>query len=253
MVNILDLRKIGLTDGEIRVYAALLETGETTRTTLAKKSGISPSKIYDVANRLAEKGIVSVVRKHGAMHFSAANPTRLKDFVDRKQLEIEGERKVVGELLPSLLARYGETKGKQDVEVFYGWDGMRTVFWDIAKALGKGDRNYVFGASMGLDWKQADLFFSKYYREIEKKGYSTHIIFNENMRNHPDRTRYFHSSPRHSVRYLYQDTFTEINFYKDTVLFIMLLKKPMVVRIRNKEAADSCMKFFQSIWKQAKA
>lgn len=251
-MNVRDLGRIGLTDGEIRVYGALLELGESTRTQLAKRSGVSPSKLYDVANRLVEKGIVSVVKKQGALHFSAANPERLRDFVERKEAELEGERAVVEEMLPSLLARYGETREALDVEVFYGWDGMRTVFWDIARALGKGDTNYVFGASMGLDSRQADVFFSKYYREMERKGYGTRIIFNENMRGHKDRTGYFETRPQHSVRYLYQDTFTEINFYKDTVLFIMLLKKPLVIRVRNREAADSFRKFFQTMWRQAK-
>lgn len=251
-MGIRDLAKIGLTPGEIRVYDALLELGETTRTRLAKKSGISPSKIYDVTNRLVEKGIISVVKKHGVLHFSAANPRRLRDFLDRKEEEIEREKALVGELMPSLLARYGETREKLDVEVFYGWEGMRTVFLDIAKTLRKGEKNYVFGASMGQDPAQADIFFSKYYDEMERKGYSTHIIFNENMRGHDERTGYFTKSKRHKVRYLYQDTFTELNFYKDTVLFIMLLKRPIVIRVRNKEAADSFMKFFDTMWKQAK-
>lgn len=251
-MNIRDLTKIGLTEGEIRIYDALLELGETTRTELAKKSGISPSKIYDVVNRLMEKGIVSSVKKHGVLHFSAANPARLKDFLKKKEEEIQGEKLVVDSLLPSLLARYGEVEEKTDVEVFYGWEGMKTVFNDIVKTLDKGDKNYIFGASMGLDWKQADIFFSKYYSEIGKKGYSTHIIFNENVRRHPDRTRYFQTHKQHKVRYLHQDTFTEINFYKDTVLFIMLLKKPIVIRVKSREAADSFRKFFATMWKQAK-
>jgi sugar-specific transcriptional regulator TrmB len=252
-MNIRDLTKIGLTEGEIKIYDALLELGETTRTELAKKSGISPSKIYDVVNRLMEKGIVSSVKKQGVLHFAAANPDRLRDFLEKKEEEIRGEKLLVDSLLPSLMARYMEKEEKTDVEVFYGWEGMRTVFNDIVKTLGREDTNYVFGASMGLDWKQADLFFLKYYQEMEKKGYSTHIIFNENVRKHKDRTRYFHTHKRHKVKYLYQDTFTEINFYKDTVLFIMLLKKPIVIRIKSKEAANSFRKFFTSMWKQAKA
>jgi predicted transcriptional regulator len=251
-MNIQDLSKIGLTEGEIKIYDALLELGETTRTRLAKKSGISPSKIYDVINRLVEKGIVSVVKKHGVLHFHAANPDRLMDFLEKKEDEIRNERMLVESLLPSLLARYGETKEKLDVEVFYGWEGMKTVYWDIAKSLKKGDDNYVFGASMGLDPKQADIFFSKYYKESEKKGYSTKIIFNENVRGNKERTGYYHTHKQHSVRYLYQDTFTEFNFYKDTVLFVMLLKKPIVIRVRNKEAANSFRKFIETIWKQAK-
>lgn len=251
-MNIRDLTKIGLTEGEIKVYDALLELGETTRTELAKKSGISPSKIYDVVNRLMEKGIVSSVKKHGVLHFSAANPDRLKDFLEKKEEEIKSEKLVVEALLPSLLSRYMEKEEKTDVEVFYGWEGMRTVFHDIARSLKKGDTNYIFGASMGLDPKQADLFFSKYYELVKKKGYTINIIFNENMRNHPDRIKYYATSKKHKVRFLYQDTFTEFNFYKDTVLFVMLLKKPIVIRVKNKEAADSFRKFFATMWKQAK-
>jgi HTH-type transcriptional regulator, sugar sensing transcriptional regulator len=252
-MRIFDLAKIGLTDGETKVYAALLDLGETTRAELAKKSGISPSKIYDVVNRLVEKGIVSAVKKEGALHFSAANPERLSDFLDKKEEDIKSEREIVAALLPSLLASYRETKEKADVEVFYGWEGMRTVYKDITRSLSKGEQNYVFGASMGIDSKQADLFFAQYHLEAEKKGYSINIIFNENVRGHAKRTKYYTTHKQHNVRYLYQDTFTEFNFYKDTVLFVMLLKKPIVIRVKSKEAADSFKKFFGMMWKQAKA
>ena len=80
-MKLIELKRVGLTDGEIKIYDALLELGETTRTKLAKKSGISPSKIYDVANRLLEKGIISSVKKQGVIHFSAADPERIKDFI----------------------------------------------------------------------------------------------------------------------------------------------------------------------------
>jgi sugar-specific transcriptional regulator TrmB len=249
-MNIRDLTKIGLTVGEIKIYDALLELGETTRTELAKKSGISPSKIYDVVNRLMEKGIVSSVKKQGVLHFSAASPDRLKDFLKKKEEEIKSEKLIVDALLPSLLARYMEKEEKTDVEVFYGWEGMRTVFSDIAKSLKKGDKNYVFGASTGIDSKQADIFFSKYYQEVQKRGYSINIIFNENVRGNHERTGYFHRHKQHKVRYLYQDTFTEFNFYKDTVLYVILLKKPIVIRVKSKEAADSFRKFFATMWKQ---
>ena len=84
-----ELKKIGLTDGEIKVYEALLELGETTKTKLAKKSEVSPSKIYDITNRLIRKGIISSVRKRGIMHFKAADPKRLNDFIKEKEKEID--------------------------------------------------------------------------------------------------------------------------------------------------------------------
>jgi len=251
-MDITDLKKIGLTDGELKLYDALLELGETTRTQLARKSGISPSKIYDVSNRLLEKGIISSVKKNGILHFSAAEPERIKDFLHQKEIEIQKEKAMVDQLIPMLLLKYQKTKEEVDVEVFYGWDGMKTVYWNLARSLGKCDKNFVFGASMGQNSRQADIFFSQYYKLVEKQKFAVKIIFNENVRGHEKRTEYYASTSRHELRYLHQDTFTELNFYKDTVLFVMLFKKPIVIRIKSKEAADSFEKFFNTMWSQAK-
>src|SRR3989338_9034233 len=130
-MDLKELKKLGLTEGEVKIYTALLELGETTRTKLAKKSGVSPSKIYDVANRLLEKGVISSVKKQGIIHFSAADPGRLKEFLERKEEDIKQEKLIVDQLLPILSAKYLKTKEGADVEVFYGWEGMKTVFADI--------------------------------------------------------------------------------------------------------------------------
>ena len=52
------LQDIGLTNGESKVYLALLNLGETKTGELAKKSQVSSSKIYKILDRLEKKGIV---------------------------------------------------------------------------------------------------------------------------------------------------------------------------------------------------
>ncbi len=135
---------------------------------------------------------------------------------------------------------------------FYGWEGMKTAYNDIAKSLSRKDTNYIFGASMGQDWKQADIFFSQYYKQVEKKRYAIKIIFNENVRGHAARTAPYTRNSAHKVRFLPHNPFVELNLYKNTVLIVMLLKKPMVIRIHNKEAADAFKKFFSTMWELAK-
>src|SRR3989338_6133867 len=252
-MNILDLHKVGLTGGEIKVYNALLELGETTRTELAQKSGISPSKIYDVCNRLVEKGLINSVKKNGIIHFSVASPNRIKDFIEQKEEEIKNEKEILNNMLPDLLLKYNKTKDKTDIEVFYGWEGMKTIYSEISESLSKRDENLIFGASMGRDHKKADQFFSHYYTKVEKKKYNIKIIFNDEVRGHVERTNYFVKSKIHEVRYLHQNTFTELNVYKNTVLIIMLLEKPIIIRIKNKDACDSFRKFFDTMWKIAKS
>ena len=249
-MELTDLKKIGLTEGEIKIYDALLDLGESTRTELAKKSGVSPSKIYDVANRLLEKGIISSVKKNGVIHFSAADPEKLKDFLQHKEAEIKKEKELVDQLLPTLLAKYQQTEEETDIEVFYGWEGMKTAFDAKVKVLNPGESDYIFGASRGYNSKQADIFFSQYYQKKRKKGFGTKIIFNEDVKENEKRTAIFREKPN-EIRFLLQDTFTEINLYGNTVLLILLLKKPIVIRVRNKDAADSFKKFFDTMWKMA--
>ncbi|MFH1827998.1 MAG: helix-turn-helix domain-containing protein [Nanoarchaeota archaeon] len=252
-MDISDLKRIGLTEGEFKVYSALLDLGETTRTELAKKSGISPSKIYDVANKLLEKGIISSVKKNGVIHFSAANPERLKDFLANKEEEIKKEQKLIDELMPSILSRYQKTKEDVDIEVLYGWEGMKTVYMGLANSLSKKDINYVVGASLGKNSEKSDLFFIQYFKQVKKRGYKQMIIFNEDVRGHKKRTEFYRKNPIHEIKYLYQNTYTEFNCYKDNVLIIMLLAKPIIIRIKNKEAAESFKKYFNSLWNIAKS
>ncbi|MEW5897060.1 MAG: helix-turn-helix domain-containing protein [Nanoarchaeota archaeon] len=252
-MNLQDLRRIGLTEGEIKVYEAVLELGECTKTALAKKSGIAPSNIYDVTNRLIEKGIISKVEKNGIAHFSPANPKRILDFLEQKEKEIEQEKDFVKEILPTLLLKFQEVKEKINVEVFQGWNGLKTVFEDLLEECETGDKNYVFGASRGEAEKQADAFFLKYSRLREKKGIITRIIFNEELRRRRERIGFFLSSKQYLVKFLSQSTPAEIMLYKHKSCIIILTKEPLVIRITSKEVTDSFRQYFEVMWKEAKS
>lgn len=251
-MEISELSKVGLTSGEIKVYSALIELGETKRSEISKKSGITPSKVYDVCNRLIEKGIVSSVKKQGILHFSAADPNRLKDFINQKKEEIKDEEKIIDNILPILLSRYKKIEEQADIEVYYGWYGLETVFIGLENSMSKNDISLVFGASIGKNPKQADIFFINHQKRVDKKGYKVKIIFNEDMRSRKERHEYYDKSQFHEIRYLHQTTFTETYVYKNSVLFLMLLEKPIAIKIKSKEAVDSFTKFFETIWRQAK-
>ena len=73
------LLEAGLTEGEVKVYLALLEIGETTTGPLIKKAKVSASKCYDILERLIQKGLVSSSVKANMKYFSAADPKRILD------------------------------------------------------------------------------------------------------------------------------------------------------------------------------
>jgi sugar-specific transcriptional regulator TrmB len=229
-----------------------LELGESTKTALAKKSGIAPSNIYDVTNRLVEKGIISRIEKNGVAHFSPANPNRLLDFLRQKEKEIEKEKAFVEQMLPSLLSRFKEVKGKVNVEVFQGWNGLKTIFEDLLEECEKGDENFVFGASKGKSETQADRFFVKYSRMRAAKGIVTNIVFNEELRRRKERIDFFLKSKKYNIKFLQQTTPAEIMLYKDRSCIIILTKEPLVMRVTSKEVMESFKQYFNVMWKLAK-
>lgn len=246
-----DLRKIGLTDGEIKVYDALLALGECTKTGLAKRSSVAPSNTYDIVHRLAEKGLASIVEKNGVAHFSPANPRHLLDFLDQKQKDIEDERQVVLDILPGILSQIQKKAGKVNVEVFYGWAGMKTVFQDLLDECQPGDKNYVFGAGVGDKSDQADRFFLKYSRLRQDRGIITDIIFNEEVKERKDRIDFFLKSGKYNVRFLKQSTPAEIMLYKDKTCILILSEEPLVIRITGVEASGSFRSYFDLLWAQS--
>jgi predicted transcriptional regulator len=251
-MDIRNLHKIGLTNGEIKVYKALLELGESTKTNLAKKSGVAPSNIYDITDRLLAKGMISKIEKNKVAHFSPSNPKNILIHLENKKKEIENEKEIVNQLLPQLISQFGKTKKNVNVEAFTGWNGMKTVFNDLIDECEKGDFNYIFGAGKGIQIEKADLFFNKYSRIRSSKGIKTKIIFNEEVRNYKKRINYFLKSKTIQVKFLQQTTATEILIYKNKSLIIILTNEPIVIRLTGKEVSNSFKQYFNVLWKQAK-
>ena len=83
------LKDIGLTDGEIKAYLALLELGKSTVGKIIEKSRVSPSKIYDVLNRLIEKGLISYIIEGKVKHFKAAPPKNVLNYIERKEEDLK--------------------------------------------------------------------------------------------------------------------------------------------------------------------
>jgi len=97
------LQEAGLTSSESKVYLSLLRKGSLTKTPLVKESQISPSKVYEVINKLIVKGLVSEVMQDGIRHFTAASPLKIKEYLQRKKQEIVRAEEDVNSIISDLL------------------------------------------------------------------------------------------------------------------------------------------------------
>lgn len=241
--------KIGLTGSEIKVYLALLELGSSKKGPLVKQAGINPSKIYDIMNKLIEKGLASSIIKNKVTYFKAAPPTRIKEYLEEKKQEINSYGKEFDEILPQLELKQKLKEEKADAEIFYGWKGLETAYRDMINTLRKGETDYVFGASQGYEPEKTSRFYSKFQTIAKEKGIKIKAIFNENAREYYQKLK----APKDHVeaKYLKTTTPSEINIYNGKVIIVSLIEKPLVIMIKSEEIAHSFKQWFNIMWQVA--
>lgn len=248
-MDIKALERIGLTKSEIRVYLALLKLGQTTAGPIVNEAKVTRSKIYDILERLKNKGLVSHIIKESTKYFSAANPNNIINYLEKKEEEIKEEKEEIKQILPKLLLQQTLAENKNVAEIFIGIKGMTNAFNVLVNEFNSKELYYAFGASKGENIKQIQLFFSRLHQQRIKKKVKSKIIFNESSRNQ------FASQEKSKLveaRYIDQLTPAAINIYGSNTIIAILTKEPIVFLIRKKEVADSFKEHFKLMWKLAK-
>jgi sugar-specific transcriptional regulator TrmB len=126
-----DLNRLGLTDGEARVYLSLLKLGLAKVGAIVKESAVSYSKVYDVLQRLSMKGLVSQIIVENVKHFNAVEPYRLHEYLQRKEEELNSQKGIVDRIVPQLAEFASDNRNKKkknSAEVFIGDRGLRTAY-----------------------------------------------------------------------------------------------------------------------------
>ena len=78
-----------------------------------------------------DKGLVSTIIKNNVKHFSAAPVSRIKDYLEGKKRDLDEEEKIINQALPMLEALQKKSKEETTAEIFFGWQGMETVYFSM--------------------------------------------------------------------------------------------------------------------------
>jgi len=242
------LREIGLTESETRVYLALLELGDSTRGEIVNRSGIAGSKIYEILDKLQDKGLASIYIKNKVKHFKPTNPNQILGYLEDKKQQISNTEKEARSILPRLLALYSGSKEEQEVELISGLKGLEIIFKEQIELLGKGDICYVIGGTKGSNEEVVQAFFEKIHILREEKGIKTKMLFNHVQR---DSTGEIYSSkkyPSTKTKYIKHTSPVAINIYKDRTVIIIFGNKISSIYIKSKDVANSFIEYFNLLW-----
>ena len=167
------LRKIGLTENEIKIYLDLLKSGSSTAYDIGKRTGIYRVHVYDKLEQLMTKGLVTHVYRGAKKFFHATSPDKIKQYLEDKKRDLEAQEEAVCSILPELEAMANLPKEDTFVEVFKGNEGLKYFLKDIIKV---GKEVLITGID---DQKYQDAlptFMKQYFRDLKKNKIKERII-----------------------------------------------------------------------------
>ena len=241
------LKEFGLTDNEIKLYLKLLELGSATSGQLMKETGFYSKTIYELLDKLTEKGIVSFVIKANTKHFEAENPEKFLDILSEEEKELKTREEQIKQILPELMAKRKLSKEPQEATIYKGNKGMKSVFEDMLKQ--KGDI-LVFGG--GGKFKDTLGPYSElWHKKRAKAGIKLRLLWNEKLRNKKKDLKEFELL---QVKFLPKefDNPAPAVIYGDKVAITVWSETPIATLIRSKDVARSYRSYFDMLWRTAK-
>lgn len=252
MINTQILEEIGFTKGEIKVYFALLDLGQSTIGPIAKASGITPAKVYIILDKLSKKGLCSDVIKSNIRYFQASSPKKIIDHLDEKNKKINEEKEELKRILPELELKNSLLEENPNAKVYSGYEGLRTLYFDALEKLKARKEDFIGFTLGGEEYKnkESQYFFDEFDTKRKALNIKTKLIGNIKQKTFLKKTT--RNNKNMQIKYVDYQTPTGLIIFGNNVAILNWQKIPLAFVIQSKQIAESYKRFFQDMWKIAK-
>ena len=234
------LKELGLTDNEVRIYLILLKQGMMNPSEISRKLGLHRGYIYDALERMQEKEVVNSILKDNKKYFQATSPENLIELL---KLKLENFQKIVPDLIKIAEFKKEETK----VELHRGERVYRILLKDMISSLQKNEEAYLIGIDEDILITEVEpIYLKQYLSTIKSKNIKEKIIVKTGCRKLRD----------HNIQYKELDEKyigkTAQIIYNNKIAIFILGTPYYLIIIENKEVAETYKRQFNLLWEQAK-
>ncbi|MBT3814504.1 winged helix-turn-helix transcriptional regulator [Candidatus Woesearchaeota archaeon] len=234
-----ELKELGLTENEIKVYLILLENGILNPSHIAQKTGLHRSYVYDTLERLIDRGIINTVLVNNKKHYQPVDPKALRQSFELKLMKID-------EILPKLSGLFKSTQEETKVELHKGKRVYRTLIKDLTANLKKNDVVYLLGADEKILETVEPIYLKQYLTIIKNKNVKERIIVRKGTKKLKEKNIEYKELDKQ-----YFDETTIVIHQNKTYIFIWGNPYHLIV-IENKKVASTYLKQFDLLWDIAK-
>ncbi|OGD42016.1 hypothetical protein A2567_03105 [Candidatus Azambacteria bacterium RIFOXYD1_FULL_42_11] len=248
MVNLeTEIKKLGLSDKETKVYLALLELGQVSPSEVASYSGVNRATTYVILEELKKKGLATSLEKNKKVHFVAEPPERLSHLFEIEKKQLEENFADLKKILPNLDKLYESRGERPKVRFFEGKEGVTSIRDDILKTKTKFiyqflplDESFRSFPQRQGDYREK---MAKKLVNIRRKTIY-HTVKGEVFPKKLGKSEYkFLSSPHFN---------TEIIIYGNKLTMVNAMKKPIGIIVSDANITKTMMLIFEVIWKTIK-
>lgn len=172
------LKKIGFTDGESKVYLALLSTGTSTIGPIVEKANVSTSKIYIILDKLINKGIVSMVVKNKQKLFSALDPETILDLLEQESKKINKDKEDLKKIVPELKLMRESSSNLPIMEMSKGVKGFENFYNEALSKHNEGQFECLAGKNISFKMQH---FFGEYFLRSEFKKIEQNMMYENDV------------------------------------------------------------------------
>lgn len=243
MIN--QLKSLGLSDNEAKVYLAMLELGPATVLEISAKAGVNRPTTYVQIESLKKLGLASTQTKGKKQLFIAESPDQLGFMIDRQKNELEQKKEELQKALPELENIFNLAGDKPQVRFFEGREGLVKMQDEL---IGSKAKETLGISSADAVLKIFPQHIKNYSSRRVKSGIRAKLIYTNSS---GDILKRQDDELLRETKYVPPDKFpfkSDINVYGDNIAISAMEGKAVGVIITHKELADSFRALFNLLW-----
>ena len=234
------LKQIGLTDNEVRIYLFLLKNDISNPSKISQKLGLHRGYVYDTLRRMQEKGLVNSILKNNKKFFQATNPQGVTELL---RMKLENFEKIAPDLNVMMNFERKETR----VELHKGKKVYQTLLKDMIACVGKNEEVFIIGVDENtLQKKVAPIYLKQYLNAINTKNIKEKIIIKKGGKKIKSPNLTYKEVDKKFI-----GNTAQLIYHNKVAVFILGTPYHLIV-IDNKEVANTYKKQFELLWKVAK-
>jgi sugar-specific transcriptional regulator TrmB len=246
------LKELDLSEGQIKVYSAVLELGIGSLNSIQEKTGIERRNIYDILNKLIERGLISYTLEKGKRTYQSTNPSKIEEEVKRKMAAL----KELEKQLPSLHSSFNSTKPDTRAEVFRGNESIKSLLKDVLDYT----ESFWIGGNGFEQYKAVpenlQIWFEHWMRERAEKKHIMHDLVSHGsyLKGLEPNKKSKHKKEHYEYKELPEGMYTPmvIVIFGNKVAQIIWGEQSFAFVLESDKIKKSYMKYFDYFWKNTK-